>query len=109
MGLERYLSRIGPTIAKHLGDPLPYVHVATGTATTVTGFLKHVSSIQDPIDRPTKRQKIPVIRVQGLPWGDDEVGGDTVDCEGRRWSVVGALARPSGWTDLYVANDVPIP
>lgn len=109
MGLDRFLGQISTVMAPMLGDELAYFHTATGAATTVTGFLKHVSSIQDPIDRPTKRQKIPVIRVQGLPWGDDEVGGDTVDCEGRRWSVVGALARPSGWTDLYVANDVPIP
>ena len=102
MGLERYLSRISDAMAPHLGDELQYHHAADDTDTTVTGFLKFVSSVEDPIDRPTQHQKIPVVRVKGIPWPDEELAGDRVTVDGTTWYVNAALTRPSGWTDLYV-------
>lgn len=108
MGLERYLSRISDVMAPHLGDELPYHHTADGTDTTVTGFLKFVASVEDPIDRPTRHQKIPVVRVKGIAWPDDELVGDLVtDIDGNLWHVNAALTRPSGWTDLYVDDRGP--
>lgn len=108
MGLERYLSRISDVMAPHLGDELAYRHTADGTDTTVTGFLKFVSSVEDPIDRPTRHQKIPVFRVKGITWPDDELVGDKITAlDGEVWHVNAALTRPSGWTDLYVDDRGP--
>lgn len=105
MGLERYLSRISTVMAPHLGDELAYHHAADDTDTTVTGFLKFRSSVEDPIDRPTKHQNVPIFRVKGVIWPDDELVGDKVTAlDGKRWYVNAAFTRPSGWTDLYVED-----
>lgn len=108
MGLERYLGRIADVMAPHLGDELAYHHTATGTDTTVVGFLKWKSDETDPIGRPTKRQRIPVMRVQNLPWSEDDVVGDWITgTDDVEWYVNGALTRASGWTDLYVDDRGP--
>lgn len=108
MGLEKYLGRISAVMAPQMGDALAYHHTATAEDMTVVGFLKWKSDEQDPIGRPTKRQRIPVVRVKDLPWAEDDVPGDYVtDAEGKTWHVSSALTRPSGWTDLYVDDRGP--
>jgi hypothetical protein len=105
MGLERYLSRISTVMAPHLGDELSYHHADGKIDTTVTGFLKFVSSVEDQFDRQTKHQKIPVFRVKGITWPDEELVGDLITAlDGDVWYVNAALTRPSGWTDLYVED-----
>lgn len=105
MGLERYMSRIARVMAPHFGDELAYHHAADGTDTTVTGFLKFVVSVDDPIDRPTRHQAIPIFRVTGITWADEDLVGDLITgLDDKVWYVNAAFTRPSGWTDLYVED-----
>lgn len=107
MGLKRHLGRISRVMAPTFADDelWDYHHVATDEHVDVQAFLKFKTSEQDPYGAPTKRQKVPVIRVVDLPWGDDEVIGDYITSpEGVRWYVTDADTRASGWTDLFVSD-----
>lgn len=115
MALSRHLEQIADLMMDGMGDPLPYTHADTSEELTVTGFLKWNKSEQDPFGKQSKRQRIPMIRVSGLPvdeagepvWGDDELIGDELVCDGSRWSVVDAYRWPSGITDLWVSETGP--
>ena len=112
MGLERYLSKISDVMAPALGDELNLSHGDDEDDTTVIGFQKWKSSTQDPYDKPTKRQKIPMFRIQipvdddGVPiWAEEELIGDRITgLDGKVWTVLDVDGRPSGWTDLFVSD-----
>jgi hypothetical protein len=66
MGLNRFLGDISVAMAMAFADDEPWSsrHVATDEHVDVQAFLKWISREQDPCDKPTKRQKVPIVQ----PW-----------------------------------------
>lgn len=112
MALRNYLDDIADLMMDGMGDELTYRHAEADEDITVIGFLKWKRSETDPFGRQTKTQRVPMIRVSGMPvdeagesvWGDDELIGDEVVCDGARWQVQDAYRWPSGITDLWVTE-----
>lgn len=110
MALKDLIGNIATIMAPTFADDelWDYHHVATDEHVDVQAFLKFKTDENDPMRGPTKRQKVPVVRVVNLPWVDGDCVGDMITSpDGSRYEVLDADTRASGWTDLFVGERNP--